>query len=152
MDLQKNICHIPKGGITTISQKQLSLADIFEDCKDIFESDKNGIPCCPHDSSLPMKHEGSKSHLKSKLYTMKFVCPKMKLEYNRQDKSKRRVCHCDNPCTTSSCGRMIYVYPEKNLRAYYNSLLKNLFFLLTQRTEQPYIKDNSTVINIRIII
>ncbi len=49
---------------------------------------------------------------------MKFVCPKMKWEYNRQDKSKRRVCHCDNPCTTSSCGRMIYVYPEKNLRAY----------------------------------
>ena len=42
----------------------------------------------------------------------------MKLEYNQQDKSKRRVCHCDNPCTTSSCGRMIYVYPEKNLRAY----------------------------------
>ena len=101
-----------------ISQKQLSLADIFEDCKDIFESDKNGIPCCPHDSSLPMKQEGSKSHLKSKLPTMKFVCPKMKLEYNRQDKSKRRVCHCENPCTTSSCGRMIYVYPEKNLRAY----------------------------------
>lgn len=26
--------------------------------------------------------------------------------------------HCDNPCTTSSCGRMIYIYPEKNLRAY----------------------------------
>ena len=96
-----------------ISQKQLSLADIFEDCKDIFESDKNGIPCCPHDSSLPMKQEGSKSHLKSKLSTMKFICPKMKLEYNRQDKSKRRVCHCENPCTTSSCGRMIYVYPEK---------------------------------------
>ena len=116
--MNKNICHIPKGDITTISQKQLSLADIFEDCKDIFESDKNGIPCCPHDSSLPMKQEGSKSHLKSKLPTMKFVCPKMKLEYNRQDKSKRRVCHCDNPCTTSSCGRMIYVYPEKNLRAY----------------------------------
>ena len=83
---------------------------------------------------------------------MKFVCPKMKCEYNQQDKSKQRVCHCDDPCTTSSCGKMIYVYPEKNLRAYYNSLLKNLFFLLTQRTEQPYIKDNSTVINIRIII
>ena len=79
---------------------------------------ENGIPCCPHDSSLPMKREGSKSHLRSKLSTMKFVCPKMKWEYNRQDKSKRRVCHCDNPCTTSSCGRMIYVYPEKNLRAY----------------------------------
>ena len=79
---------------------------------------ENGIPCCPHHSSLPMKREGSKSHLKSKLPTMKFVCPKMKWEYNREDKSKRRVCHCDNPCTTSSCGRMIYIYPEKNLRAY----------------------------------
>ena len=79
---------------------------------------ENGIPCCPHDPSLPMKREGSKSHLKSNLPTMKFVCPKMKWEYNREDKSKRRVCHCDNPCTTSSCGRMIYVYPEKNLRAY----------------------------------
>ena len=68
--------------------------------------------------SLPMKREGSKSHLKSKIPTMKFICPKMKWEYNKTDKTKRRVCHCDNPCTTSSCGRMIYVYPEKNLRAY----------------------------------
>ena len=79
---------------------------------------ENGVPCCPHDPSLPMKREGSKSHLKSKIPTMKFVCPKMKWEYNKADKTKRRVCHCDNPCTTSSCGRMIYVYPEKNLRAY----------------------------------
>lgn len=79
---------------------------------------ENGIPCCPHDSSLPMRREGSKSHLRSNLPTLKFVCPKMKWEYNSKDKSKRRVCHCDNPCTTSSCGRMIYVYPEKNLRAY----------------------------------
>ena len=79
---------------------------------------ENGIPCCPHNPSLPMKRERSKSHLKSKLPTMKFVCPKMNWEYNPVDKSKRRVCHCDNPCTTSSCGRMIYIYPEKNLRAY----------------------------------
>ena len=49
---------------------------------------------------------------------MKFVCPKMKWEYNKADKTNRRVCHCDNPCTTSSCGRMIYIYPEQNLRAY----------------------------------
>lgn len=79
---------------------------------------ENGIPCCPHDPTLPMKREGSKSHLKSKLPTMKFVCPKMKWEYNHETKTKRRVCHCENPCTTSPCGRMIYVYPEKNLRAY----------------------------------
>ena len=79
---------------------------------------ENGIPCCPHDPTLPMKREGSKSHLKSKIPTMKFVFPKMKWEYNPADKSKRRVCHYDDPCTTSSCGRMIYIYPEKNLRAY----------------------------------
>lgn len=79
---------------------------------------ENGIPCCPHDPSLLMRREGSKSHLRSHLPTMKFVCPKMKWEYNPVDKSKRRICHCDNPCTPSSCGRMIYIYPEKNLRAY----------------------------------
>lgn len=79
---------------------------------------ENGIPCCPHNPSLPMRREGSRSHLRSKLPTMKFVCPKMKWEYNPANKSKRRVCHCDNPCTSSSCGRMIYIYPEKNLRAY----------------------------------
>lgn len=79
---------------------------------------ENCTPCCPHDPSLPMKREGSKSHLKSKLSTMKFVFSKMKWEYNRADKSNRHVCHCNNPCTTSSYGRMIYVYPEKNLSAY----------------------------------
>lgn len=70
---------------------------------------ENGIPCCPHDPALPMKREGSKSHLKSRTPTMKFVCPKMKWEYNPAGKSKRRVCHCGNPCTTPSCGRMVYI-------------------------------------------
>ncbi len=79
---------------------------------------EEGIPLCPHDSSLLMRREGSKTHLRCGLPTMKFVCPKMKWEYDKETKTKRRVCHCDNPCTTSSCGRMIYVYPEKNLRAY----------------------------------
>ena len=79
---------------------------------------QEGIPCCPHDPSLLMRREGSKTHLRCGLPTMKFVCPKMKWQYNKETKTKRRVCHCDNPCTSSSCGRMIYIYPEKNLRAY----------------------------------
>lgn len=83
-----------------------------------YQVNEEGIPCCPHDSSLPMRREGSKTHLRCGLPSMKFVCPKMKWEYNKETKTKRRVCHCDNPCTTSSCGRMIYIYPEKNLRAY----------------------------------
>ena len=77
-----------------------------------------GIPCCPKAPSLPMRREGSNTHLRCGLPTMKIVCPKMKWEYNKQDKSKRRVCHCEDPCTTSSCGRMFYIYPEKDFRAY----------------------------------
>lgn len=52
---------------------------------------KDGIPCCPREPSLPQKREGSKSHLRCGIPTMKFVCPKMK---------------------------MIYIYPWQNLRAY----------------------------------
>ena len=73
---------------------------------------EDGIPCCPKDPSLPMKREGSKSHLRCGLPTMKFVCPKMKWV-----NGKRRT-SCEEPCTTSLCGRMTYIYPEKNLRAY----------------------------------
>ena len=42
----------------------------------------------------------------------------MKWEWNKSTKKSKRVCHCDNPCTSSSCGRIIYIYPEQNLRAY----------------------------------
>lgn len=79
---------------------------------------ENGIPCCPKDPSLAMKQEGSKSHLRCGLPTMKFVCPKMKWVYDKETRKSKRICHCENPCTESSCGRMFYIYPEKNLRAY----------------------------------
>lgn len=65
-----------------------------------------------------MKREGSKSHLRCGVPTMKFVCPKMKWVWDKERKRSYRKCECENPCTTSSCGRMIYVYPEQNLRAY----------------------------------
>ncbi len=77
---------------------------------------EDGIPCCPHDPSLPMKHEGS-SKLASGIKRFKFVCPKMRWKKG-EDGKNHRVCMCDDPCTCSSCGRMIYVYPEKDLRAY----------------------------------
>ncbi len=76
-----------------------------------------GIPCCPKDPSLPMRREGSKSHLRCGLPSMKFVCPKMKWEKDKDTGKSRRVCRCEDPCTDSSCGRMIYIYPEKDLRA-----------------------------------
>ena len=77
-----------------------------------------GIPCCPNDPSLPMKREGSKTHLRCGIPTIKFVCPKMKWVYNKETKKSQRLTLCENPCTDSPCGRMFYIYPEKNLRAY----------------------------------
>ena len=81
----------------------------------------HGIPCCPHDETLAMKYEGT-SKLKSGVTRYKFVCPKIKWEKNPNTGKYVRVCHCDTPCTTSSCGRMVYIYPEKDLRAYPGTL------------------------------
>lgn len=78
---------------------------------------ENGIPCCPNDPVLPMKPEGNTSHLRCGLPTFKFVCPKMSWE-KCDDGVRRRVTHCEHPCTSSKCGRMVYVYPEKDLRAF----------------------------------
>ena len=78
----------------------------------------DGIPCCPHDPSLPMRPESSKSNLRSGIPTFKFVCPKMKWVCDKASGKCRRECLCDNPCTPSRCGRMVYIYPERNLRAY----------------------------------
>ena len=81
----------------------------------------NGIPCCPYDETLPMKYEGT-SKLKSGVTRYKFVCPKIKWEKNPDTGKYIRVCHCNNPCTASSCGRMVHIYPEKDLRAYPGTL------------------------------
>ena len=79
---------------------------------------EEGIPCCPKNPSLPMKPEGSKSHLRCGLPTFKFVCPKMKWVYNKETQRSKRLTSCDDPCTPSSCGRMTYIYPEKDMRLY----------------------------------
>ena len=81
---------------------------------------EDGIPCCPHDHSLPMKPEGI-SRRKNGLVRFKFSCPKIKW-VKQENKKYKRQCFCENPCTTSSCGRMFYIYPEKDLRAYPGTL------------------------------
>lgn len=78
---------------------------------------ENGIPCCPNDSSLPMKSEGVLT-TKSGIQKYKFVCPKMIWDYNPETQRSHRKCTCQNPCTDSHCGRMIYIYPEQDLRGY----------------------------------
>ena len=42
----------------------------------------------------------------------------MKWIYDKSTQKSHRHCFCDNPCTSSKCGRMVYIYPEKDLRAY----------------------------------
>lgn len=81
----------------------------------------DGIPCCPSDSGLPMKYEGT-AKLKSGVTRYKFVCPKMRWVRDPVTPKYHRQCFCENPCTSSSCGRMVYLYPEKNLRAYPGTL------------------------------
>ena len=85
----------------------------YPDCK----TNADGIPCCPNDESLPMRSDG-KATRKNGLVRYKFVCPKTKLIYDKNTGKQHRECQCDNPCTSSTCGRMTYIYPEKNLRAY----------------------------------
>ena len=78
---------------------------------------ENGIPCCPCDSDLPMKSEGI-TVTKNGIKKYKFVCPKMIWNYNPETQRSHRKCTCESPCTNSKCGRMIYIYPEQDLRAY----------------------------------
>ena len=81
-----------------------------------YSINEDGIPCCPNDSSLPMKPENT-SRLRSGTLRFKFVCPKMKWQTCDDGKCRRRT-QCENPCTSSECGRMVYVYPEKDLRTF----------------------------------
>lgn len=102
-------CHFTKAYIPLNSRAKLENPD--------YRLNADDIPCCPHDETLPMKYEGT-SKLKSGVTKYKFVCPKIKWEKIPDTGKYKRICHCDNPCTTSSCGRMVYTYPEKDLRSY----------------------------------
>lgn len=112
-DTFRNNRHFSKAYIPLNARSSLENAD--------YTVNENGIPCCPHDKSLPMKYEGT-SKLKSGFTRYKFVCPKIKWIYDSTTKKCHRECQCDNPCTSSKSGRMVYIYPEKDLRAYPGTL------------------------------
>lgn len=86
-----------------------------------YTTNEDGIPCCPNDSKLAMKYEGT-SKLRSGVTRYKFVCPKIKWIRNGCTGKYHRESQCDHPCTSSSCGRMVHVYPEKELRTYPGTL------------------------------
>ena len=113
-------------GDTFGENKHFSSAYIPLNSRSMFQNvdckiNENGIPCCPKDETFPMKYEGI-SKQSNGILKYKFVCPRMIWDYNPETKRAHRKCTCDNPCTDSKCGRMIYIYPEKDLRAYPGAL------------------------------
>lgn len=76
----------------------------------------NGIPCCPNDPSLLLKSNGSAK--RNGITRHKFCCPLTKCVKDPLSGKKRRICSCPLPCTPSPYGRVVYVYPEKDLRRY----------------------------------
>ena len=74
---------------------------------------ENGIPTCPEDDSLPMKFDGL-SKEKGRPLRLKWLCPKSK---KKAVKGKiTYILSCENPCTTSPCGRMHHTYVDSDYR------------------------------------
>lgn len=131
VELKFNQAYIPLN-----KRSSKSLAD--------YTLNESGVPCCPKDPRLPMKQEGNTSHLRSGIPTYKFVCPKMKWT-KCEDGEYRQRHSCLDPCTDSPCGRMIYIYPERDLRLYpgtirdteqWNDIYKNRTVVLADKIHQ----------------
>lgn len=80
----------------------------------------DGIPCCPGEP--PSNETGRYQQTEKRRCRYKFICPKVRLEKNPSTGKYHRVCQCENPCSPSPCGRMVYIYPEKDLPAYPGAL------------------------------
>lgn len=74
--------------------------------------DENGTPICPIDRS-PFTFIG-KCGGKNRSLRFKWVCPRSV----RVIGSSSRLCTCEVPCTSSSYGKCVYTYPDKNFRLY----------------------------------
>lgn len=64
----------------------------------------NGIPTCPNNHTLEMKFDGI-TREKGRSERIKFLCPKSKKI--RVNGRTAYSLSCDNPCTSSKCGRVI---------------------------------------------
>lgn len=72
-----------------------------------------GIPTCPNDPTLDMKFDGV-TREKGRSDRIKYLCPKSK-----KCKVNGRTAYnltCDNPCTTSKCGRIVQVSVNSDYR------------------------------------
>ncbi|NLC67177.1 MAG: transposase [Clostridium sp.] len=72
-----------------------------------------GIPLCPYDPSLPMVFDGI-TREEGRADRIKYLCPKSK-KVNFGGKLKY-VLSCENPCTSSKCGRIKQLTIHHNYR------------------------------------
>ena len=72
-----------------------------------------GVPLCPNDHSLPMVYDGI-TREKDRADRIKYICPKAK-KTNINGKTTY-ILSCDNPCTSSKCGRVKQVTVHNNYR------------------------------------
>jgi transposase-like protein DUF772 len=70
-----------------------------------------GIPLCPNDPSLPMVYDGI-CREKGRADRIKYLCPKSKK--TTINGKTTYILSCENPCTSSKCGR------TKNLTIHHN--------------------------------
>ena len=72
-----------------------------------------GVPLCPKDDSLTMVYDGIIKE-KGRADRVKYLCPKVKkTKFNGKT---TYVLSCDNPCTTSKCGRIKNITIHNNYR------------------------------------
>jgi hypothetical protein len=83
--------------------------------KDLPQSNFNemGVPLCPYDSSLPMAYDGI-TREKGRADRIKYICPKVKK--TRISGKTTYILNCDNPCTSSKCGRTKNITIHNNYR------------------------------------
>lgn len=72
-----------------------------------------GVPLCPNDPSLPMVYDGICKE-KGRADRIKYLCPKSK-KVNIKGKTQY-VLSCENPCTSSKCGRIKNITIHHNYR------------------------------------
>ena len=72
-----------------------------------------GVPLCANDNSLPMIYDGI-IRGKGRADRIKYICPKTKK--TRINGKNTYVLSCDNPCTSSKCGRIKNITIHNNYR------------------------------------
>ncbi|MGL6107771.1 MAG: hypothetical protein ACRC03_16750 [Romboutsia sp.] len=72
-----------------------------------------GIPTCPNDPNLDMKFDGV-TREKGRSDRIKYLCPKSK-KCKVNDRTAYHLA-CDNPCTTSTCGRVVQISVNSDCR------------------------------------